>query len=184
MAASHGAPLLQGIEVYRGRPIFYDLGSFFFQTATAPNAYGPEVWQSVIADCRFTKAGVEGVTLIPVQLNAVGENGPNDMKTRGLPSFAEGADADGILKHVAEMSAPFGTICTFWLSPRVVTVIFAVKLGPSTLAMIESPCWCALTFPVALRLVSVHWPAIDPGPSRTSPLLTSKRKLSLAQRSC
>lgn len=107
--ASHGAPLLQGIEVYRGRPLLYDLGSFFFQTATAPNAYGPEVWQSVIADCTGTKAGFESVTLIPVQLNAVGENGPGDLKTRGLPSFAHGADADRILKHLQEMSAPFGT---------------------------------------------------------------------------
>jgi len=107
--ASHGAPLLQGIEVYRGRPLLYDLGSFFFQTATAPNAYGPEVWQSVIADCTGTKAGFESVTLIPVQLNAVGENGPGDLKTRGLPSFAHGAGADRILKHLQEMSAPFGT---------------------------------------------------------------------------
>jgi poly-gamma-glutamate capsule biosynthesis protein CapA/YwtB (metallophosphatase superfamily) len=107
--ASHGAPLLQGIEVYRGRPIFYDLGSFFFQTATAPDAYGPEVWQSVIADCRCSKAGFESLSLIPVQLNAVGENGPSDLKTRGLPSFAQGPDAERILKHLEEMSAPFGT---------------------------------------------------------------------------
>lgn len=110
--ASHGAPLLQGIEIYRGRPIFYDLGSFFFQTATAPNAYGPEVWQSVIADCRFSRAGVESVMLMPVQLNAVGENGPGDLKTRGLPSLAQGADADHILKHLEEMCAPFGTTLT------------------------------------------------------------------------
>jgi poly-gamma-glutamate synthesis protein (capsule biosynthesis protein) len=110
--ASHGAPLLQGIEIYRSRPIFYDLGSLFFQTATAPDAYGPDVWQSVIADCTCTKAGFESVSLIPVQLNAVGENGPSDLKTRGLPSFAPGPDADRILKHLADMSAPFGTTLT------------------------------------------------------------------------
>lgn len=107
--ASHGAPLLQGIEVYRGRPIFYDLGSFFFQTATAPDTYGPEVWQSVIADCRCSKAGFESVSLIPVQLNAVGQNGLGDLKTRGLPAFAQGAGADRILKHLEKSSAPFGT---------------------------------------------------------------------------
>ena len=118
--ASHGAPLLQGIEVYRGRPIFYDLGSFFFQTATAPDAYGPEVWQSVIADCRCSKAGFESVSLIPVQLNAVGENGPSDLKTRGLPSFAQGPDAERILKHLEEMSAPFGTMLSIEGSRAVV----------------------------------------------------------------
>jgi poly-gamma-glutamate synthesis protein (capsule biosynthesis protein) len=110
--ASHGAPLLQGIEVYRGRPMFYDLGSFFFQTATAPDAYGPDVWQSVIADCTCSKAGFESVTLIPVQLNAVGENGPGDLKTRGRPSLAQGPGADRILKHLQELSAPFGTTLT------------------------------------------------------------------------
>src|SRR5262249_54348118 len=26
----HGAPLLHGIEIYRGRPIFYDLGNFIY----------------------------------------------------------------------------------------------------------------------------------------------------------
>lgn len=107
--ASHGAPLLQGIEVYRGKPLFYDLGSFFFQTATAPDAYGPDVWQSVIADCTCSKTGFESVSLIPVQLNAVGEGGPSDLKTRGRPSFAQGPDADRILKHLEELSAPFGT---------------------------------------------------------------------------
>src|SRR5207237_1286328 len=26
----HGAPVVQGVEIYRGKPIFYDLGNFIF----------------------------------------------------------------------------------------------------------------------------------------------------------
>jgi hypothetical protein len=34
----YGAPLLAGIGIYRGQPIFYDLGNFVFQTATDPRS--------------------------------------------------------------------------------------------------------------------------------------------------
>ena len=37
---SHGPPLLHGIEIYRGKPIFYGLGGFFFQTITKPERGG------------------------------------------------------------------------------------------------------------------------------------------------
>lgn len=107
--ASHGAPLLQGIEVYKGRPIFYDLGNFFFQTATAANAYTADVWQSVIVDCRCSKRGFGSVSLIPVLLNAEGHGGASDLKTRGIPSLAKGAEADAVLEHLAKLSRPFGT---------------------------------------------------------------------------
>lgn len=43
---SHGAPRLHGVEIYRGRRIFYDLGNFIFQTATEPCHYDDEVWQA------------------------------------------------------------------------------------------------------------------------------------------
>lgn len=44
---AHGDPRLQGIEIYRGSPIFY-LGNYIFQTKTALSFYGEEVWQSVM----------------------------------------------------------------------------------------------------------------------------------------
>ena len=69
---SHGAPRLHGIEIYRGRPIFYDLGNFIFQTATEPGHYDDEVWQSVIAECRFAAGRFREMRLIPLQLNATG----------------------------------------------------------------------------------------------------------------
>ena len=65
---SHGAPRLHGIEIYRGRPIFYGLGNFIFQTATEPGHYDDEVWHSVIAECRFHGDRFREMRLIPLQL--------------------------------------------------------------------------------------------------------------------
>ena len=83
---SHGAPRLHGIEIYRGRPIFYDLGNFIFQTATEPGHYDDEVWQSAMAECRFPAGRFKEMRLIPLQLNATGIGGPGDLRTRGRPS--------------------------------------------------------------------------------------------------
>jgi poly-gamma-glutamate capsule biosynthesis protein CapA/YwtB (metallophosphatase superfamily) len=108
----HGAPRLHGIEIYRGRPIFYDLGNFIFQTATKDGYYDPEVWQSVVAECRFDGGRFRETRLTPLQLNAIGVGGPTDLETRGRPSIARGADADAILDRLAELSRPFGTPLT------------------------------------------------------------------------
>src|SRR5262249_19558690 len=107
--ASHGAPLLHGIELYKGKVIFYDLGGFFFQTVTKPGYYPDEVWQSLVVDCRASKAGFERITLRPVQLNDTGMGGAEDMVTRGMPHLAEGAAATAILERVAKLCAPYGT---------------------------------------------------------------------------
>ncbi|HXC91103.1 MAG TPA: CapA family protein [Stellaceae bacterium] len=106
---SHGAPRLQGIEVYRERPIFYDLGNFIFQTATEEGFYDDEVWQSVVAECRFDAGRFCGARLTPVQLNARGSGGPADLATRGRPSLARDAAAAAILARLEAVSRPFGT---------------------------------------------------------------------------
>ena len=106
---SHGAPILQGIEMYRGRPIFYDLGNFIYQSPSADNPYGPETWRSVIADCRFDGDTMTGATLTPITLNPEGLNGPSDFETKGRPAIAKGDDAKSVLDHLAGMSTPLGT---------------------------------------------------------------------------
>jgi poly-gamma-glutamate capsule biosynthesis protein CapA/YwtB (metallophosphatase superfamily) len=105
---SHGAPWLLGIELYRSRPIFYDLGSLVFQTATEGGTYDANAWQSVLAECRFAQGALVEMEVTPVRLNDQGIAG--DLATRGRPSLARGGEADAILAHLAAMSAPFGTI--------------------------------------------------------------------------
>src|SRR5690242_15054975 len=98
---SHGAPLLHGIELYRGCPIFYDLGSLVFHSKTPVGYYIPEVWDSVVADCVFDHGRLAALELIPVALNekGVGE-GDKFLETRGRPTIAQGADADRILARL------------------------------------------------------------------------------------
>lgn len=104
---SHGAPWLLGIELYRRRPIFYDLGSLVFQTATEGGAYDATAWQSIVAECRFTGGALAEMSLTPVQLNEAPLGG--DSATRGRPAVARGAEATAILDRLAALSEPFGT---------------------------------------------------------------------------
>lgn len=106
--AGHGAPLVQGIEVYQGAPLLYGLGNFFFQTEKPVGAYPPESWQGVIADCAFDDGRCRDLRLIPITLNEVGLNGPDDMATRGFPTLASSDQAAVILDRLARRSRPFG----------------------------------------------------------------------------
>ena len=118
---AHGAPLLHGIEIYRGKAVFYDLGGFFFQTVTKPGTYPPEVWQSVAVDCRCTKAGFDRIALTAVQMNDTGTGGPTDMATRGMPRIADGAEGKAILERLAQLCEPYGTKFNF--TPRGAEIV-------------------------------------------------------------
>jgi poly-gamma-glutamate synthesis protein (capsule biosynthesis protein) len=46
----HGAPLLHGVGIYHGRPIFYDLGNFIYNVPPVLTAIDePMAWESVVA---------------------------------------------------------------------------------------------------------------------------------------
>ena len=113
----HGAPLLHGVEIYRGRPIFYDLGNFIFNLP-ATLTYEPTGWESVVAYVQFEGKNLRSISFRPVVMNNLGEGQPdvhNDntnnqfLDTRGLPTPATGARAGYILQRLAEFSKPFGT---------------------------------------------------------------------------
>ena len=115
----HGAPLLHGIEIYRGRPIFYDLGNFIYNVPpTLFYISEPMSWESVVAYLEFRGKTLQSIALRPIALNYVGNGQPDIhneyasnefLQTRGLPSPAEGAQARYILERLAELSKPFGT---------------------------------------------------------------------------
>ena len=115
----HGAPLLHGVEVYRGKPIFYDLGNFIFNVPPVMTSIQePMTWESVVAYLKFQGNQLKSITLRPITLNAIGRGEP-DLKdvsannqfldTRGLPSAATGMKATDILQRVADASKPFRT---------------------------------------------------------------------------
>jgi poly-gamma-glutamate capsule biosynthesis protein CapA/YwtB (metallophosphatase superfamily) len=115
----HGAPLLHGVEMYHGRPIFYDLGNFIYNLPpTITYIDEPMAWESVVARLEYRGKALRAITLSPIVLNAIGEGQPDThdphannefLDTRGLPSVVAGAKARYILERLAALSAPFGT---------------------------------------------------------------------------
>ena len=115
----HGAPLLHGVEIYRGRPIFYDLGNFIYNVPpTLTYIDEPMNWESAVAYVRFQGKRLQSISFRAIVLNNVGEGQPDIhneyannqfLDTRGLPSPAEGARAGYILRRLADASKPFGT---------------------------------------------------------------------------
>lgn len=106
---AHGAPMLHGIELYRGAPLFYGLGSLIFHSRTAPGYYRPEVWQSMIAHLHFQDGNLSRIEIVPVLLNEIGDDPGQQDETRGRPRIAEGADADAILQRLQRISSSYGT---------------------------------------------------------------------------
>jgi poly-gamma-glutamate synthesis protein (capsule biosynthesis protein) len=115
----HGAPLLHGVEVYRGKLILYDLGNFIYNVPPTLNYIDePMSWESVIARVQFQGQSLAAVSFQPIVMNYAGEGQPDIhnpyatnqfLYTRGLPSPATGARAGYILERLADLSKPFGT---------------------------------------------------------------------------
>lgn len=104
----HGAPVLQGGEIYRGAPLLYGLGNFIFQTEKPPGAYPPSAWTSVFAECVFEAGRVKSLRFEPIVLNEIGRGGPTDMETRGLPRLANTGERKAVLDGFAAASAKLG----------------------------------------------------------------------------
>jgi poly-gamma-glutamate capsule biosynthesis protein CapA/YwtB (metallophosphatase superfamily) len=115
----HGAPLLHGVEIYKGRPIFYDLGNFIYNVPpTLTYIDEPMSWESVIASVQFQGKDLKSISLRPIVMNNIGEGQPDVhnehasnqfLHTRGLPGPATGARAGYILQRLADASKPFRT---------------------------------------------------------------------------
>jgi poly-gamma-glutamate capsule biosynthesis protein CapA/YwtB (metallophosphatase superfamily) len=129
----HGPHQLRGIEIYKGKPIFYSLGNFAFMTnsldvvprdtyeqygippgtATVPEmlkAYNavrfskPEIYESLIAVSRYVAGGLAEVRLYPVDLG-LSASGAD----KGVPHLADSSVGLRILQRVQTLSRPFGT---------------------------------------------------------------------------
>ena len=67
----HGPHYSLPVEVYRGKPIFYGLGSFSFHTGHGGRAHGD--WIGMMARLDVTKTGVTGANFQFVRHNAANE---------------------------------------------------------------------------------------------------------------
>lgn len=130
---AHGPHQLRGIEVYKGKPIFYSMGNFIFHldllepvgrdlyeqfkmdpattTDAEFNAFwnaraftGTHWYQSVIAQSKFQGGRLSEIRLYPVDLGY--EKRGAD---RGVPRVASPQVAQEILQQVQRLSKPYGT---------------------------------------------------------------------------
>lgn len=108
---SHGAPVLQPIEIYKGRPIFYSLGNFIFHVRSEKSTWtGPEVWESVVATCRFDGDNrLDAIELHPVVIGGEAGLANPALEHRLVPHRVTGATAARILGRVRDRSAGLGT---------------------------------------------------------------------------
>jgi poly-gamma-glutamate synthesis protein (capsule biosynthesis protein) len=135
MVVGHGPHLLRGMEIYRGKPIFYSLGNFIGQNELVARL-PMDSYERFRADPALTPAAVyrkrtdddrKGFpsdrrfweTVMPVCTYAEGRLSGIDIHPvtlglgdarhlRGRPRLAEGEEAQSILRRFAALSAPFG----------------------------------------------------------------------------
>lgn len=129
----HGPHQLRGIEIYKGKPIFYSLGNFammnnslddipddMFQqygvepgAATVPELLqarnsrsfsDPNLYESVIAISRYVGGQVVEIKLYPIDLGVEAKGA-----IKGVPAMASPARGAIILERLQRLSEPFGT---------------------------------------------------------------------------
>ena len=127
-----GPHTLRGIELYKGKPIFYSLGNFLFQYETIkqidaetnaaggldPDTLDPtsftdlytpifeetKYWESVVPYITYRNGSVKEIELYPVVL---GVDEPRFQ--RGTPVMATKEEAKEIIERLGRLSLPFGT---------------------------------------------------------------------------
>jgi poly-gamma-glutamate synthesis protein (capsule biosynthesis protein) len=134
--SGHGSHFLRGIEIYKGKPIFYSLGNFIFQNETVQRVPSPgyklQGWGhegtpgdwglarsggeefGFAADPVFYRSAVpvgefEGGQLREIRLYPIDLGFKQPMSQRGRPVLAEGQVAQEILRWLQDVSKPYGT---------------------------------------------------------------------------
>ena len=108
-----GPHVLNGIEIYKGKPIFYSLGSLFFpfgQSRIFTTAAGEtleipdESFETVVPVTTYKNGKVSEIRLYPVAIDR--GSGPSG----GSPFLAPPEQARRILERMRVLSMPFGTV--------------------------------------------------------------------------
>jgi poly-gamma-glutamate capsule biosynthesis protein CapA/YwtB (metallophosphatase superfamily) len=138
----HGMHVLRGIEIYKGKPIFYGLGEFFRMMDWSTYAARPEAdmteaelanrnwgpllsspinYDSVLTHTRYDKGRLQEIRLYPI---VGGAEGP--ISRRGIPRMAPPDAARRILTKLQALSKPFGT------NVMIEGNVGVIKIAPTT----------------------------------------------------
>ena len=115
----HGVHTLRGIEIYKGKPIFYGLSNFIYQNSPIPEVTDPSHPDNSLLDrthqpdnkeALLTTSRYEGGQLVEVRLYPVdlGIDGTRPVSRNGEPLAASPQQAVRVLKFVQDLSKPFG----------------------------------------------------------------------------
>ncbi len=114
----HGVPLLQGIEVYKRRPLFYGLGNFLFhsvgQTQMWIDRMGYRPWESVIGNCHFAASGdLLYIDLLPIHVGG----DPHELLQKkythlDAPRLASATKGTQIMENLQRLSKDMSTEIT------------------------------------------------------------------------
>lgn len=134
----HGPHRLRGIEIYKGRPILYSLGNFFYDDLRTPigadqfaaigrdpridtdadvtaseEANGDSIWEGfqdpVYYESVIAVTRFENNTLAELRLYPVELGYSKRFANRGIPWVVTGPQAKAILERLQKLSEPFGT---------------------------------------------------------------------------
>lgn len=119
MFVTHGIHALAGLEIYKGRPIFYGLSNFTFQfglqVGGGYDAFAnfskkselehPACHEAILAVCDWEAGALQSVQLHPADLG--GARRP--LSQMGIPLMPDPEMATRILTDVEAYSAPFGS---------------------------------------------------------------------------
>ena len=103
-----GPHLLKGLEIYKGKPIFYSLGNILLQNDLYDllQIFRDEVfWTSVVAWIVFSDGKLEEIKLYPITLNY----GAERADPLGRPFLADGDTGKKIIDQMISLSTPYGT---------------------------------------------------------------------------
>lgn len=141
----HGPHQLRGIELYKGRPIFYSIGNFVMDDLRTPvgadmfsvhrkdprsdtdaevtvaemkaGFSDPVYYESIITVSRFEKNKLAQLRLYPIELGFA-----KRFANRGVPRLAAGSQAKAILERLQNLSQAFGTTIAIENNVGVITV--------------------------------------------------------------
>jgi len=141
MVVGHGPHILRGIEVYKGKPIFYSLANFIFEndlvdlqpadnyekTGLSNDSLPSDYFSTrskndtvgFPANRKYWQSVVAQVvydndrTLQEIRLHPVSLGFGQPRSKRGQPYPSPAAEAAHIFKDLSEVSAPFGTTVTY-----------------------------------------------------------------------
>src|SRR5213594_4719635 len=113
----HGVHTLRGVEIYKGKPIFYGVSSFFYHRGTAPEitdrSAGPssgdlvdDSLETLLTTSRFEDGKLVEVRLYPADL---GQDRDRPISRSGTPSTPSPEMARRVLERLQTLSKQFGT---------------------------------------------------------------------------